>query len=158
MKTSYPFTFRFTSALFIGIMIALSFHSVYAGDSEDTVEKIGDVLQIALPAGAGVTTVVLNDWEGTKQFAMAFGASWATTYALKAAMGKMRPNGTARNSFPSGHTMGAFAGAAFFDNRYGHAVGYPAYGLAVFTAYSRVVSDWNFLMRQHFRFEHIRET
>jgi hypothetical protein len=41
--------------------------------------------------------------------------------------------------------MGAFAGAAFIDNRYGHAFGIPAYALAAFTGYSRVHSDNHFL-------------
>jgi membrane-associated phospholipid phosphatase len=139
----------FQKSILAGISITLlivvcASPSMFAGD-DDWIEQTGDVLQIALPVGAGATTLILQDWEGTWQFAKAFGASWLTTYTLKYSYGKMRPNGTARNSFPSGHTMGAFAGAAFIDNRYGHKFGLPAYALAVFTGYSRVHSDWHFL-------------
>lgn len=92
-----------------------------------------------------MTTIILQDWEGTLQFAKAFGASWLTTYTLKYAIGKLRPASDHPLSHPSGHTMGAFAGAAFIDNRYGHAFGIPAYALAAFTGYSRVHSDNHFL-------------
>lgn len=136
---------RFNKNVLIPLILVILFIQQFAFGKEDGIEEAGDILQIALPVGAGVSTLVLKDWEGTKQFAKAFGASWLTTYTLKFAVGKMRPNGTARNSFPSGHTMGAFAGAAFIDNRYGHLYGYPAYALAAFTGFSRVHSDWHFL-------------
>jgi membrane-associated phospholipid phosphatase len=130
-----------------GIIILLSCLIIplesFASDDE-WIEKTGDVLQIALPVAAGATTLVLQDWEGTAQFAKTFGASWATVYGLKVLIGKMRPASENRLSHPSGHTMGAFAGAAFLDTRYGHAVGIPAYALAAFTGYSRVYADKHF--------------
>lgn len=57
-------------------------HQGFASGDED-IEKAGDVLQIALPVAAGATTIILQDWEGTLQFAKAFGASWLTAYTLK---------------------------------------------------------------------------
>lgn len=115
----------------------------YASDDE-WIEKTGDVLQIALPVGAAATTLILQDWEGTGQFAKTFAASWATVYGLKVIISKMRPASENRLSHPSGHTMGAFAGAAFIDTRYGHTFGIPAYALAAFTGWSRVYADKHF--------------
>jgi membrane-associated phospholipid phosphatase len=131
----------------LGIVILLSCLAIssnsFASDDE-WIEKTGDVLQIALPVAAGATTLILQDWEGTGQFAKTFAASWATVYGLKLAIGKMRPASENRLSHPSGHTMGAFAGAAFIDTRYGHTFGIPAYALAAFTGYSRVYADKHF--------------
>jgi len=124
------------------VILILPLHSYPADD--EAIEKAGDVLQIALPVAAGATTIILQDWEGTLQFAKAFGASWLTAYTLKYAIGKLRPASDHPLSHPSGHTMGAFAGAAFIDNRYGHAFGIPAYALAAFTGYSRVHSNNHF--------------
>ncbi len=111
---------------------------------DEWIEKTGDVLQIALPVGAAATTLILRDWEGTGQFAKTFAASWATVYGLKVIISKMRPASENRLSHPSGHTMGAFAGAAFIDTRYGHTFGIPAYALAAFTGWSRVYADKHF--------------
>ena len=115
------------------------------------VTETGDILQIALPVLAGASTFFTNpdpdkkwDREGTKQFALSYGSAWGTTYVIKILAGKARPNGNNRTSFPSGHTMSAFAGAAFIDSRYGKTVGIPAYALALFTGYSRVQSNWHY--------------
>ena len=115
------------------------------------VTHTGDILQIALPVFGGISTFFTNpdpdkswDREGTRQFALSYGSSWTTTYVLKYAAGKARPNGDNRTSFPSGHTMSAFAGAAFIDGRYGKTFGIPAYAMALFTGYSRVQSNWHY--------------
>ena len=79
---------------------------------ESDLQTFGDIMQIFMPAVAGVSTFFTNpeegrtwDREGTKQFVFAFGSSWTTTYVLKVLAGKMRPNGDNRTSFPSGHTI-----------------------------------------------------
>ncbi|OJW81791.1 MAG: hypothetical protein BGO69_14895 [Bacteroidetes bacterium 46-16] len=41
-----------------------------------------------------------------------------TVYALKITTREMRPDGSARTSFPSGHTATAFAGAEFFHQEF----------------------------------------
>jgi hypothetical protein len=114
-------------------------------NSDDWIRETGDVLQIALPVAAGLGAVGTRDWEGTRQFAYAFGTSWTATYALKFTAGKLRPDAGTRNSWPSGHTMGAFAGASFIYTRFGRVFGVPSYLLAGFTGYSRVNADKHFV-------------
>jgi len=118
---------------------------------DEWIREAGDILQIALPVIGGGSTFFTNpepdqmwDKQGTKQFVYAYGTAWGSTYLLKLMAGKMRPNGDNRTSFPSGHTMSAFAGAGFIDSRYGKNWGIPALLLAGFTGYSRVHSQWHY--------------
>ncbi|MEW5737256.1 MAG: phosphatase PAP2 family protein [Thermodesulfobacteriota bacterium] len=117
----------------------------------ENITQIGDVLQIALPAVAGASTFIAGndeggiwDKEGTLQFAEAFGAAWSTTYVWKYAAHKLRPKASNSYSYPSGHSMGAFTGAAFIGNRYGWKLGLPAYLAAGFTGYSRIQAQAHF--------------
>jgi membrane-associated phospholipid phosphatase len=119
--------------------------------SDDAIEKAGDFFRIALPAIAFGSTFFIGapdssmwDREGTKQAVYSIGTTLVITYILKESAKKLRPNQTARNSFPSGHSSAAFSGAAFIGERYGWKWGIPAYSAAIFTAYSRVRSDWHF--------------
>lgn len=107
--------------------------------TEKTIQDIGDVLQIALPAGAGISTILLKDKDGFWQFAKSYSATLLTTYTLKYLINKPRPDGaTDGHAFPSGHTSSAFSGASFIQRRFGWEYGVPAYTLAAFVAYSRV--------------------
>ncbi len=57
---------------------------------------------------------------------------------------RLRPDGSAHNSFPSGHTATAFLGAELFDLEYGERYPYLsaiAYTAAVTTGYSRVLNN-----------------
>jgi PAP2 superfamily protein len=114
-------------------------------DDHETREQAGDALQILLPLAALSGTLVERDWEGTSQFTKSFLTSWATTYVLKYSVEKWRPSGSNTQSFPSGHTMGAFAGASFIQQRYGSRFGIPAYLAAAFTGVSRVDSENHFM-------------
>ncbi len=107
--------------------------------SSDTVEKIGDVLQVLIPSAAYGTTLYLDDKEGQMQFYKSFATTMGTSYALKYTIDETRPNG-GDHSFPSGHTSAAFQGAAFIHRRYGIKYGIPAYVAAAFVGYSRVAS------------------
>lgn len=114
--------------------------------AKSDVEVAADVLQVALPAlGAGVA-VAGSDWEGAGQLLRSGSSSLALTLALKYSIDAERPNG-AGESFPSGHTALAFAGASFLTRRYGLRVGLPALGAASFVAWSRV----------HTRDHHVRD-
>lgn len=110
--------------------------------NEDSLEEFGDVMQIALPVIGLGATAIYKDKEGAKQWAYSGLTAVGTTTVMKGIYQKIRPNaGQSATSFPSGHTTGAFFGAAFLDQRYGKWWGIPAYTAAAITAYSRVVTD-----------------
>ena len=138
-------------ALVLLVFLGIPATATASDDDGDWIQKTGDILQIALPVLGGGATFFTNpdpdkkwDKEGTWMFAKAYGLAWGSTYVIKIAAGKARPNGANRTSFPSGHTMSAFAGAGFIDGRFGRTFGIPAYALAVFTGYSRVHSGWHY--------------
>jgi membrane-associated phospholipid phosphatase len=60
------------------------------------------------------------------------------TQAIKVSVGRMRPDGTSRHSFPSGHTSTMFATATVLQQHLGWAVGVPAYAAATYVAAGRV--------------------
>lgn len=103
-----------------------------------SIEKVGDVTQLLLPATAAISTIILKDKKGTWQFAKSYATTMAITYTLKHTVKKERPDSHNTHSFPSGHTSSAFSGASFIQRRYGWKYGASAYVLAVFTGYSRV--------------------
>ncbi len=105
----------------------------------DTIETLGSVGAIALPASGLLAAVVQKDGQGVRQLAEAYAATMAVVYVLKPVVDRQRPDGGGQ-SFPSGHSASAFAGAAFLERRYGWSYGAPAYAVATFVAYSRVES------------------
>ena len=61
-----------------------------------------------------------SDWgRYTTSAAFSYTAMAATVFALKHAVHETRPDGSADNSFPSGHTAVAFTGAAILHKEYG---------------------------------------
>ncbi len=104
-------------------------------------ERAGEIIAFAIPAIAYGSTYYKDDTAGRQQFYYAFGATMASTYALKAIVDKQRPDGSDDNSFPSGHTSRAFQGASFIHKRYGLEYSIPAYIGASFVGYSRVQAD-----------------
>lgn len=106
---------------------------------EFVLEDTGDVLQLALPLSAGLTTIIKGDWEGTKQFALSYGTGFLVTHSLKRIIKKQRPEGRHLfDAFPSGHTTSAFSGASFIQRRYGWKYGKWAYVLAALVGVSRM--------------------
>ncbi|RIA09287.1 PAP2 superfamily protein [Flavobacteriaceae bacterium MAR_2010_72] len=106
---------------------------------EFVLEDTGDVLQIAIPLTAGLTTLFKKDWKGTKQFALSYATSLVVTHSLKRIIRKERPED--RNlfdAFPSGHTTSAFSGASFIQRRYGWKYGKWAYLGAAIVGVSRM--------------------
>jgi len=119
--------------------LLFSFDPFYLNDKSRTpIERGGDFVQVLLPIGGLSATKILKDKDGSKQFWQSFISSVGTTYLLKVAIDKERPNGHCCESFPSGHTTSAFAGAMFIYNRYGAEYGIPSLALASFVGYSRV--------------------
>lgn len=107
------------------------------GSAHDAIETTGNIGQLAIPIAALITTLVRRDYQGSWQLGKAYGATIAAVYILKPIVNRKRPDGGSW-SFPSGHTASAFAGAAFFQRRYGWEYGIPAYIFAGFVGYSRV--------------------
>lgn len=135
------------------------------------VERSGDVLQVGVPVLALGLTFLLDEPGGEEKdkdkdknwsegitfdplrfdglrlngsprhdLALAFARTELVTYGLKYSVNAERPNGSPQ-SFPSGHTSAAFAGAEFIRKQYGPAWGVPAYLLAGFVGWSRVASN-----------------
>ncbi|WP_346839378.1 phosphatase PAP2 family protein [Microbulbifer sp. SAOS-129_SWC] len=106
--------------------------------SESNGERLGDLLQLAIPTTAYSMTLFNRDAEGRNQFYKSFATNLGVTYTLKYAINKPRPDNNGDYSFPSGHTSAAFQGAAFIHKRYGLTKAIPAYLAATYVAYSRV--------------------
>lgn len=104
-----------------------------------TFETYGNVGQLAVPIAALLATISHHDLKGTLQLTEAYSLAMGTTFLIKPAINRRRPDGGSW-SFPSGHSASAFAGAAFLDRRYGLAYGIPAYFVAATVGYSRVVA------------------
>lgn len=102
------------------------------------IESTGDVLLVAMPASAALATLLLEDREGSWQFAKSFVTNAAVTVALKYAINKRRPFNDGGQAFPSGRTSITFQAASFVHRRHGLKYSIPGYLLAGFTGYSRI--------------------
>lgn len=65
----------------------------------------------------------------------------AVVHGLKNLVTELRPDGSSRNSFPSGHTATAFMGAELVRLEYGRLWGTLAYFTAAFTGLLRIYND-----------------
>jgi membrane-associated phospholipid phosphatase len=139
------------SASVILIPTALAIAPLYASSpafavakvKHDDIEKSGHVLAYALPAAAGAISLFSDDREGVAELVVSYALTIGTAYGLKRIVKEERPEDSGDDSFPSGSTASAFAGASYLDKRYGWQFGLPAYALASYVGYSRVES------RQH---------
>lgn len=129
---------------------------------DPTVERAGDYLQVGIPLAAlGLTFLLGDDEEGAAgasyagsglaldtgwlymngsprhDLLLAIGRTELATYSLKYSINSERPNGSGQ-SFPSGHTSIAFAGAEFIRKQYGWWWGVPSYLAASYVGWSRV--------------------
>ena len=113
--------------------------------SRKAVRTSGDVLAFVTPVASLTTVLVLQDWKGLKQGALAGVSTIGMTYALKYLIKKERPDGSDKHSFPSMHTSVSFTGAAFIQRRYGWKWGLPSYILSTYVGWTRVYGkkhDW----------------
>lgn len=106
--------------------------------SRDAVKTSTDILMFAPPVAGFITSLILEDYEGTKQLVFAGATSIATSYLLKYTIKKQRPDGSDSHSFPSNHTAMAFQGASFIAQRYGWKYSIPAYLVSGYVAWGRV--------------------
>lgn len=104
--------------------------------------QYGDVMQIAIPAGALAASLIIDDLDGSKQLVKSYTTTMLATYSSKAAFRNsdigLRPDRIRRDSFFSGHTSSAFSGASYVHFRYGIVYGLPLYILSAGVAKSRV--------------------
>ncbi|MDR2629074.1 MAG: phosphatase PAP2 family protein [Puniceicoccales bacterium] len=104
-------------------------------------QRMGDVLQFAIPVYAFGLSRGEEGYEGSKQFIYSLAASQLSVHILKETTYQKRPDyqeGDKKRSFPSGHTSSAFSGASFIHKRYGFRQAIVPYGLAIATGISRV--------------------
>lgn len=126
-----------TIALCFGVIMGLASQS----QANETLTKTGDVLQILLPAMAGICA--LSQGRGA-EFGAGFVTSEVVTQGLKAGLGKAKINRRPDGSFhgmPSGHTSMAVFGATSLARKCGPdrpVLGALAYGAAALVAASRV--------------------
>lgn len=115
--------------------------------------KYDDYLQFA-PAAAMVTMKALgvesrSSWERMiLSDGLSMGVMLSTVYVVKYGLGRLRPDGTTHNSFPSGHTAMAFTSATMLHKEYGHLspwVSIAGYSVATITGFSRVFNNRHWL-------------
>ena len=120
------------------------------GDSQTT----GDWLAVGLGAtvlGLGAVDGLQGDPAPIEIGAESLVATELATYALKTVTHRQRPDGSASDSFPSGHTSFSFAAATYiarYVEEYAaddySALGYLAYGPAIYVGISRVENQRHF--------------
>jgi membrane-associated phospholipid phosphatase len=103
-----------------------------------SVGQSGNIVTYAIPLSSVSAALLLKDYQGLKQMALANGLVQGATEGLKLAVNERRPNGGCCSSFPSRHASLAFTGAAFMQFRYGLQYSIPFYVGSAYVAYSRV--------------------
>lgn len=88
--------------------------------------------------GAGALFHGDNVKETGKSLVVGLAADVALVTSIKLLTRRERPDGTDLQSFPSGHTSGAFTAATVLSRRHGWRLGLPAYALASVTAMNRM--------------------
>lgn len=112
-------------------------------------DGLDDVLQYVPYASVLVLKACgVESRDNWKELLITTAASWVVTagvgYALKHTIHEDRPDHTDNKSFPSGHSMFAFAGATMLHHEYGHIspwITVAGYGVATFTAVDRVIKE-----------------
>jgi membrane-associated phospholipid phosphatase len=107
-------------------------------------DRASSVGRTGLVAVAFGLPVIRGDWRGAEQAGLAMGSTSLLTYGLKKAIPETRPDGSDRESFPSGHTSVSFAAAATLEKRYGWQAGIPAFAVASFVGLARVEAKKHF--------------
>jgi membrane-associated phospholipid phosphatase len=124
----------------LGLMLSIpsNLQAQLIEPNSENVETSGDIILLALPASAALSTIVMKDKKGFWQFTKSFATNLAVTGALKYSINKRRPFNDGGQAFPSGHTSITFQAASFIHRRYGFKYSIPGYLLAGWTGYSRI--------------------
>lgn len=123
--------------LIFSILVSVNLNA-QESNKHKTVERLGDVILIALPTATLATSFIIGDEKGVWQFTKGLLLTTGITYGLKLSVNKQRPDMSNNNSFPSGHTSTVFHSAGYVHRRYGFKYAIPSYALAGFTAFSRI--------------------
>jgi membrane-associated phospholipid phosphatase len=143
-----------SAALVAGLTLDDDFRSYFAGK-----RRLGYLEEVGFHWGWGIPglTIGAGSWaygayadsprelNAGQAHLEAYGANTAYTQILKYSVRRMRPNGLARVSFPSGHTSTAFVTAGNLMAFYGPTLGVPALIMGLITALSRISADKHWL-------------
>jgi membrane-associated phospholipid phosphatase len=100
-----------------------------------------DVGVYSLMAASIAIPAIEGDGKGVLQAAGSVGAAALVTEGLKETFPTLRPDGSDRRSFPSGHTSRSFAAAATLWQRQGKEIGIPAMAIAGMVGVARMKAD-----------------
>ena len=109
--------------------------------NEKTYATLTDIGALGLAAIAIGTPLIKGDTHGALQAGGSMAAAQLVTFGLKEAFPELRPDGSDRKSFPSGHTSMSFAAASTIYNREGQTMGIPAFIVASLVGVGRVAAD-----------------
>ena len=123
---------------FLVVSLSLLFSLYLPGQNRETVKKSTDVLMFLNPAVGAVTSLIREDYKGTREVIIGGVSSVAVCYLLKYTVRKERPDGSDHRAFPSNHTSMSVHGATFLQKRYGSAFGLPAYAVAAYVGWGRI--------------------
>ena len=124
--------------------LALGLGAYLASADTSAIRDLGDVTQLIPGVFALTSNLIVGDREGLKQFGYAGVTTLVATHGLKEIVDKTRPDDSADNSFPSGHTSASVLGAAYVWRRYGAKWGAPTSLLAAYTGVSRIHGQKHF--------------
>lgn len=120
------------------IFLVCLFYTFPTKNFANSAQTLGNIGRYVIPLSGASAALLLKDYQGLKQMALATGIVAGATEGLKLAIREQRPNGECCSSFPSGHTSLAFTGASFVQFRYGLQYSLPLYFGSFYVAYSRV--------------------
>lgn len=106
--------------------------------SRKFIDRTTDAAMFVNPLAGLIGSLVLGDYQGTKQWIESGTSSIAVTYLLKYSVSKKRPDGSDHHAFPSNHTAVSMMGATFLQKRYGWKFGLPAYVLSAYVGWGRI--------------------
>ena len=128
--------------IFVGVAlcVGLSTNPAFADSKKDwaTVSDIGSYSLAAIAIGL---PLIKHDTHGALQAGGSIMSAQLISLGLKSTFPELRPDGSDRKSFPSGHTAQSFAAAATIFNREGKGAGIPAFAVATLVGVARVKAD-----------------